>query len=241
MKTIKVGTVKIKVNKDGKAIKTVKFAKGERKHVRGRGFVTAEEAGIIQADIYCMPFQARNKVFKGSNGKNTFNPETFEAHSYGHWCYVKKIKGKVVFNGYNYSSTTTGHQWQMRTLLEELGIKIDLTVKMHSSLSNFKNGALESLYREMLELEVALKRVNSKPDSNKVRRASIAILKRDIVKARALGAVLTKDKIKALQAEVLNEETSRLERLKLQRTQRAELLKARKDIVATGETFSLLA
>jgi hypothetical protein len=186
-----------------------------------------------------MPYQARNRVFKGSNGKNTFNPLTFEAHSYGHWCYVKKIKGRVVFNAYRYSSTTTGHQWQMRSLLKELGIKIDLEVNTSQSLCNFKAEALKPMYREIFELEIALKRKNSKPESNKWRKVVIVRRKSDIRKARALGAVFSTDQIKALKERVSSEETSRLERLKKLSVERAELNKARKSIVATGETFKL--
>lgn len=239
MKTIKVGSVKIKVNKDGKAIKDVKFAKGEQKYIKGRGWVTAEEAGVRQEDIYCMPFQSRNEIFKGSNGKNKFDPAVFEARSYDHWCYVKKIKGKVVFNWYKYSNTTTGHQYEMNRLLEELGIKVYLKVNMGNSLSHFTTDALKPMYRAMFELEIALKRPNSKPETNKARRASIASLKSDIRKARALGAVFSKNDIDALRQSVLNEETERLERLKAERAARAELLKARRDIVSRGETFEL--
>lgn len=238
MKTLKIGSIKIKVNAKGKALKTETLKKGTWARIDGE-YKELKENTTREVNAYCMPFQSRNQVFK--TAKNSFDPLEFQAHSYGHWCYVKKIKGKVVFNAYRYSVTTSGHQSEMRALLRELGIKIDLEVNMHNSLSHFKECALEPMYRAMFELEVALKRPNSKPATNKERRASVAGLKRDITKARALGAVLTKEKIKALQAKVLNEETERLASLKSKREERAALIKARRDIVATGETFQLAA
>lgn len=241
MKTLKVGSLKIKVNAKGKATKVETLEKGAYHYIKGRGHCKLEETIQREKDIYCMPFQSRNKVFKGSNGKNTFNPLTFEARSYDHWCYVMKIKGKVVFNWYKYSNTTTGHQYEMSRLLKELGVKAYLKVRMGSSLTHFKSEALEPMYREMFELEVALNRKNSNPRSNKERRASITVLKSDIRKARSLGAVYSNASIKALKTRVLNEEVSRLERLKQLSIERKELLKARKNIVTTGEVFSLVA
>jgi hypothetical protein len=240
MKTIQVGSLKIKVNAKGKATKTETIEAGTYTRIGGK-YTKLEADTKVERDIYRMPFQSRNKVFKGSNGKNTFDPLTLEAVSYGHWCYVMKIKGKVVFNWYKYSNTTTGHQYEMSSLLKELGVKTYLKVKMAPSLRRFKNEALEPMYREMFELEVALNRKNSNPKSNRQRRAGIVSLKSDIVKARELGAVFSKASIEALQQRVLNEETSRLERLKKLSAERAALIKARRSIVATGETFELAA
>src|ERR1035438_9307853 len=102
MKTIKVNGIKLKVNAEGK--------------VEG----------------YQLPYQPTLQRFKGCNGKNTFDLNTLEARSYGHWCFAKKIKGQWVFNDYRYSVTTGGHQSTMNAMFSQLGIKIALYVDMHA-------------------------------------------------------------------------------------------------------------
>lgn len=66
----------------------------------------------------------KNGIYKASNV--TFNPLTCEAYSYGWWKFVAKIDGKVIFNNYRYSNTTTKHQYKVRRLLLERGITIDI-------------------------------------------------------------------------------------------------------------------
>lgn len=51
---------------------------------------------------------------------------------------MKRIKGKVVFNDYRYSVSTARHQRKVRTLLRELGIKIDIEVSFRASLSGYE-------------------------------------------------------------------------------------------------------
>lgn len=72
------------------------------------------------------------KTYKASNV--TFNTETNEAHSYEHWKFTAMIEGKLVFNEYKYSPSTSRHQWKVKRLLESLGIKIDLVVRFRDSL-----------------------------------------------------------------------------------------------------------
>lgn len=81
-----------------------------------------------------MKYFKRAGIYKASNV--TFNPETMEAHSYGHWQFVTKIGDQVFFNNYPYSITTQGHQRKVRSLLRDLGITIDFEVETGASLSN---------------------------------------------------------------------------------------------------------
>lgn len=55
-----------------------------------------------------------------------FFPDKMIADSYQWWVFVKKIGDKVVFNNYSYSHTTSKHQIQVRDLLDDLGIKVDI-------------------------------------------------------------------------------------------------------------------
>lgn len=75
-----------------------------------------------------MKFYPRLKVYKAS--QVTFNPETLDAHSYVWWRFVALIDGKVIFNNYRYSNTTSRHQFKVRRLMDQLGIKVDHFVQL---------------------------------------------------------------------------------------------------------------
>jgi hypothetical protein len=192
---------------------------------------------------YVLPYQVRNKQFKGNNGKNKFNLETEEAHSYGHWCYVKKIKGKWVFNDYSYSVTTNGHQGTMRQLLRELGIKIDLVVNMQSSLDDysFRSGALSSMYYDLIgnEIKINNKFIKDKSyyvDANKE-------LKKQISAARKLGAKYTRNDVKELRKRLEQHEVNRLTQAREQRLRVKEanktLYQAKKTLEESGIEFDI--
>jgi hypothetical protein len=89
-----------------------------------------------------MKWFKRLKIYKASN--LTFNPLTRTAHSYGWWRFVSVIEGKLVFNNYSYSNSTSKHQHKVRRLLNELGIKIDLDIAVPEGLQNYSD--LETLF-----------------------------------------------------------------------------------------------
>jgi hypothetical protein len=84
-----------------------------------------------------MKYFTRAGIYK-ANGNVTFNPTTCEAYSYNWWAFVKKIKGKVIFNAYRYSVTTSKHQSRVRSLMSDLGIKIDRVVQVAGGLQSIK-------------------------------------------------------------------------------------------------------
>lgn len=147
----------------------------------------------------CIPFRPRLKVFKGCSGKVTFNPLTGDAYSFGWWRFVKVIDGRVVFNNYDYSVTTRGHQWQIQDLLGELGIEIDFTVNMSYSLTDelFYSTALEYFYEEIYKAQNKLTRANShKGYYVKV----IEKCKSDIKRLRQVGCTYSKAQQKQLKS-----------------------------------------
>lgn len=100
-------------------------------------------------------FKFKPRLNTWQDGKNnTFNPETFFARSYSHWAYVRKIKGKIVFNEYYYSQQTARHQTNMRELLKALGFKIDVFVNTPESLD--KGICLDSTYERQALAEFRL-------------------------------------------------------------------------------------
>jgi len=104
-----------------------------------------------------MKYRPRLKIYKGNNGKNTFNPDTFVAKSYDWWVYVRKINGQIIFNDYNYSVTTNQHQWSMKSLLKELGYNLNKDVIFVDQRASLTDGIdLEPLYSSLILNEIRL-------------------------------------------------------------------------------------
>lgn len=100
-----------------------------------------------------LKYYKRLKVYKGSNVK--FDPSKTEAHSYEWWQFVGVVDGLVVFNNYYYSSTTYRHQWAVRDLIAELGIKIDLILPLpHGLQQAYPRGSFYAKRATVAELIV---------------------------------------------------------------------------------------
>lgn len=190
-------------------------------------------------EVLSLNWQVRNKIFKGYNNKCTFDPVTMQAYSYKHWRFVDVIKGKVVFNNYGYSNTTSGHQWAVKSLLNSLGIKIDLEIEMHSSLSCFKNEALPALYEKLADFEVIVNRKGSRDETKKRYNDAILEVKSKIAKARLLGAKCSKDSIAAIYASAKDTESKRLAKLASERVSRSNESKASRQLEQTGQVIDL--
>jgi hypothetical protein len=133
--------------------------------------------------------KTRNE-YVGCNRKCRYFADKEEAYSYKHWCFVKRINGKLVFNDYNYSHTTRRHQNEVKVLLSRLGIKIDVYVYFGSSLSEetFKTNALKAFYSDSVRCIVKnnTKRVRQKTiKHNKMR---IEKWRESIKELKAMGA-----------------------------------------------------
>ena len=129
----------------------------------------------------------------GCSGKCRFYGDTIEATSYGHWTFVKKINGKVFFNDYTYSNTTSKHQWEMRHFLKERGIKIDYIVYFRESLNEYslKEHGLKSFYAAAIQKIV---QNNTKRVRNTTKQYNINCikeLKNDIKELREFGVELS--------------------------------------------------
>ena len=177
-------------------------------------------------------YRPRLKVYQ--DGKNNeFDLETFNARSYRHWLYCTKIKGKVVFNNYNYSVTTNAHQHNLKDLFKQLGIKIDLQVSIHSSLSSFDYEVLSDIYYEMFQIEIDAKTAR-KPDvwvkclqkTFGTRDAAILALKDHAKACKKLGARISKEKIKSIKADVKQRKARQLESQREKAKVKAELKKS---------------
>lgn len=122
----------------------------------------------------------RENIYKASNVK--FNCETQEAYSYDWWCFFKIINGKKVFNRYNYSPSTIKHQYKVRRLLEELGIKIDLEIECPKGLqSDLMMQSVVGHYNdEIKKLENEIAKPRSQAKKNEERKKQIESLKEKV-------------------------------------------------------------
>lgn len=166
---------------------------------------------------------------------NYFDLEEFKAVSYNWWTYLCKINGKVVFNDYNYSSTTNKHQASMRCLLEVLNIKVDIWVDISQSLNelSFKEYALNSVYHKKFNLEFKL--------TTKIRPETIKSVKSDLKECEKQITLLKKMKCKhsnlvEMKKEVFENLTEQRIRAKIKSAKKLENLKS----VIKPETYSQL-
>lgn len=154
-------------------------------------------------------YYSRLHMFKASNC--WFNPETFEAQSYDWWVFVKKVKGKVVFNNYSYSPTTNGHQGIVRSLLRELGVKIDIEVSVNGGLQNlFDQGVIRLKYSQLFQNEIETKRGRKGTHAHSSRLYERKTLLKEIKYLTKLGVKFSKKEIAQVKAEVDQREQKRL-------------------------------
>jgi len=103
-----------------------------------------------------MKYMKRANIYQASNYNVTFDPNKIEARSYRWWVFVAKVEGKIIFNNYRYSNSTSKHQSKVRSLLNELNIKIDVEMPVPKGLngSNAKGcyGVLDLVKRNDLTL-----------------------------------------------------------------------------------------
>ena len=78
----------------------------------------------------------RAGIYQASNYNVTFDPKKIEARSYKWWVFVAEVEGKVIFNNYRYSNSTSKHQSKVRALLNDLGIKIDIEMPLPKGISD---------------------------------------------------------------------------------------------------------
>ena len=91
-----------------------------------------------------MKLMKRTGIYKASNV--SFDPTKISAYSYAWWKFVGVVEGKVIFNNFRYSPSTGKHQYKVRSLLEELGIKIDMHIPLRRGLQVYED--LETLFLE---------------------------------------------------------------------------------------------
>lgn len=157
-----------------------------------------------------LKYYTRLEVFKGSNVE--FNFKTMRAYSYGWWRFVDLIKGKVVFNDYRYSNSTTNHQYAVKKVLRQLGIKIDHKVHINEGLQELSS-CLKRYYTDLFDYEIAISRGREKTWAQDNRYSQVKRITNEIKIVRSLGAKLSRSEIKKIKNNIYNDETARLKEL----------------------------
>jgi hypothetical protein len=124
-----------------------------------------------------MKYFKRLQIYKASNV--IYDPATKQAWSYGWWRFVEVVGGQVVFNSYNYSTATRGHQRKVRDLLDKLGVKIDLYIQAPNGLQDL--GAALEYYKYQIK---RLNELIAKPKTHKAKNLERAKQIKDLEKTR---------------------------------------------------------
>jgi hypothetical protein len=83
-----------------------------------------------------LKYMKKAAIYKNSTGSLTFDPSQIKAVSYNWWTFVAKVDGLVVFNNYRYSVSTSKQQSAVRSLMKDLGIKIDLELPLSKGINS---------------------------------------------------------------------------------------------------------
>lgn len=134
-----------------------------------------------------MKYAPRLKIYRGSNGKNTYQPDTKQFRSYEHWVYCQPIRGVWVFNQYSYSKTTNGHQSEGKHFLEtELGVSLNNVVFCNQRESLSRGLNLDTPYENMILLELKLKREKRAKNRSEIIE-QLAGVRANVARLRKLG------------------------------------------------------
>jgi hypothetical protein len=133
-----------------------------------------------------MRYYKRLKVYKSNN--NYFDPNKIEAYSYNWWKFVSIIKGKIVFNTYRYSNTTSRHQYNVRSVMRDLGIKIDCKIDCPKGLDHLYSGIVYYQY-EISKLKELINNPKSRKFTNIDRLKRIKELELKIKEVKGLMSV----------------------------------------------------
>lgn len=173
-----------------------------------------------------LKYRKKDNVYKNSTGTCFYDVDLKIAKSYDWWTFVKTIKNKVVFNNFNYSVSTSAHQSAVRSLLKELGIKIDVYIDIKDSLdnSNALKFGIENAYKVLFLEQLMSPRRRSKKTW---RYTDIKELQKNIDNLRSIGAKCSKKRQLELKIEVQKaDEDKRLKAQELSAKIRANKMKS---------------
>lgn len=132
-----------------------------------------------------IPLRLRKKTLEFVGSNVWLSLPTMQATSYGWWTMLKRINGKLVFNSYRYSTSTTRHQSKVRETLRNLGIKVDVEIEAPKGLQDLQS-AVEFYERRIQALVVEIEKPRSQKAKNKERVKEIKRTQEKIKTVKAL-------------------------------------------------------
>lgn len=187
-----------------------------------------------------LKWKPRLGIYSNSTKTCTYNPKTKKAYSYGHWCFLMEIEGKLVFNSHSFSPTTSNHQSAVLDLLKQLKVKIDAYIDTRLSLSETVFiSHLPDIYKSLFSNEIEAARKTSKGWMHETRLNKIQSCKDKIALINAMGYKISKKEIAKIKKSCEAAEKTRNETIALNRRIAAQRRKQQKVVKQTNKVFNL--
>ena len=117
-----------------------------------------------------MKFIKRDNAYYNSTKSNKVKPDSYEAWSYGWWKYATIYNGYKIFNNYYYSSSTSKHQSDARSMLSTPQVILRHTNESLNNPSHAIKDEIECLRNENKQLLELIKKPRTQKKKN-VKRA----------------------------------------------------------------------
>lgn len=95
-----------------------------------------------------LKYKVRSGVFENYSGSARISADCTHATSYSWWNAVTKIGPFIVFNACRYSNQTAKHLSKFRSLMRELGIRVDFDVYAHGGLQRLRGDSTSGDWRQ---------------------------------------------------------------------------------------------
>jgi polyhydroxyalkanoate synthesis regulator phasin len=194
--------------------------------------------GVSSSSLKWRPMSG---IYKDSGGNNTYDPVQERATSYNWWVYLKRINGKLVFNDYSYSSSTNHHQSECKSLLSQLGIKVDYYIRTRTGLQEFGDKTLQELWERIAELECEMARKGTGGSANARRKREHAELLKQVALCAKLKAKFGASVIKRIRDKAKEEEAARVKAMAEKRAKANEVARQTRALKKSGQVFEINA
>lgn len=170
-------------------------------------------------------WKPKEGMYRNSTESITYDPVRELAYSYRWWCFVRRIKGVLVFNDYSYSSQTNNHQRIIQDLLKTMN-KEYITVNAPRGINDSGriNEAWEHYFTEICKLEAEMSNPRTRESTNFSRLARINSFYSELFDLESIGA-------KPLR--IREQKAKRQAHFKSELDRQATELKRKKDLKAT--------
>lgn len=121
-------------------------------------------------------FTFSNKRQRYEKSNVYFDPFKEVAYSYNHWKFVARIGGKMIFNTYQYSRTTSGHQSAVLYLMKALGYGDSIVCVESPEGLTYPSSVIDHYAKEIRLLEETIGSPRTRAAKNVQRKMAIEAL-----------------------------------------------------------------